>query len=115
MIKSSKRSLPLILSLLLSSVVLVACNDSASVSDKAVSPDSTQTETTLTDNTTNEQKTTTGDIVGGDVDQHGCQSSAGYSWCAKTNQCERPWELAKKQSFDNTEEAFTAFCAGTEK
>lgn len=30
--------------------------------------------------------------VGGDKDAHGCIPSAGYSWCAKTSKCIRPWE-----------------------
>jgi len=49
-------------------------------------------------------------IPGADRDSHGCIGSAGYSWCAKTNQCERPWELAEKKSFDNTKESFENFC-----
>lgn len=49
-------------------------------------------------------------IVGGDADEHGCRASAGYIWCEKTGQCERPWELAQSQGFENTREAFTAFC-----
>ena len=40
--------------------------------------------------------------VGSDTDAHGCKGSAGYSWCAKTESCERPWELAKQQGFENT-------------
>ncbi|WP_066059538.1 hypothetical protein [Halioglobus sp. HI00S01] len=48
--------------------------------------------------------------VGSDVDEHGCKASAGYSWCAKTQQCERPWELAKQQGFENSEAAYKAFC-----
>ena len=48
--------------------------------------------------------------VGGDRDAHGCIGSAGFKWCAKTNQCERPWELAEKEGFANTKEAFDAFC-----
>ncbi|MGF1689350.1 serine protease [Photobacterium japonica] len=48
--------------------------------------------------------------VGADTDAHGCKGSAGYQWCAKTNQCERPWELAKKENFENSEAAFSAFC-----
>ena len=47
---------------------------------------------------------------GSDRDAHGCIGSAGYSWCAKTNQCERPWELARKYNFENTQEAFDKFC-----
>ena len=48
--------------------------------------------------------------IGGDKDAHGCIGSAGYRWCAKTNQCERPWELAKAKHFEKTPEAFDAFC-----
>lgn len=50
--------------------------------------------------------------VGDDADAHGCRASAGYSWCAKTKQCERPWELAKANGFANTSEAFEQFCKG---
>ena len=49
-------------------------------------------------------------ITGSDRDVHGCISSAGYAWCARTKQCERPWELAKKQSFAKTQEAFDKYC-----
>ena len=49
-------------------------------------------------------------LIGADKDTHGCKSSAGFSWCAKTNQCERPWELAKKEKFENKAEAFKSFC-----
>lgn len=48
--------------------------------------------------------------VGADRDAHGCIGSAGYQWCARTNRCERPWELAKKQGFENTPEGFTDHC-----
>lgn len=48
--------------------------------------------------------------VGGDRDAHGCVGSAGYLWCAHTSQCERPWELAKKEGFTSSEEAFAKFC-----
>ena len=50
-------------------------------------------------------------MVGADEDEHGCKGSAGYSWCAKTSQCERPWELAEQQGFENTEEAFQGYCS----
>ena len=49
-------------------------------------------------------------LVGNDQDKHGCKSSAGYAWCTNTNQCERPWLLAKAQNFTNEPAAFTAFC-----
>ncbi len=51
-----------------------------------------------------------GKLLGGGHDAHGCNGSAGYSWCEKTQSCERPWELAKKKDFPNTPEAFNAFC-----
>eukprot|EP00483_Globobulimina_turgida_P001138 UN01140 len=36
--------------------------------------------------------TTTQTVIGGDRDEYGCISSAGYSWCADKNKCLRPWE-----------------------
>ena len=51
-----------------------------------------------------------GKLLGGGHDAHGCIGSAGYSWCEKTQSCERPWELAGKRDFPNTPEAFNAFC-----
>jgi len=50
-------------------------------------------------------------VVGSDRDEHGCISSAGYRWCERTGQCERPWELAKKAGFENLPEEFVAHCA----
>ena len=52
--------------------------------------------------------------LGSDVDEHGCKASAGYQWCGKTQQCERPWELAKKHDFENSQSQFTTFCAKAE-
>lgn len=48
--------------------------------------------------------------AGGDADIHGCRASAGYSWCPRTKQCERPWELARARSFKNSVSAFRRFC-----
>jgi hypothetical protein len=48
--------------------------------------------------------------VGSDRDAHGCIPSAGYRWCAATNQCERPWELAEEKGFEPTAEAFEQYC-----
>jgi len=48
--------------------------------------------------------------AGADKDAHGCIGSAGYQWCAKTNTCERPWELAKEKNFEKNAEAFNNFC-----
>jgi hypothetical protein len=53
-----------------------------------------------------------GNLLGSDRDIHGCIASAGYSWCGRSNQCERPWELAKKEGFDNNREQFEAHCKG---
>jgi hypothetical protein len=52
---------------------------------------------------------------GSDRDAHGCIPSAGYSWCAHPNKCERPWELAKANGFANTREAFDKFCGVSAK
>jgi len=49
-------------------------------------------------------------LTGADRDAHGCIGSAGFSWCASTNQCERPWELAKKNGFEKSQKAFDTFC-----
>jgi len=49
-------------------------------------------------------------LIGGDKDAHGCIGTAGFKWCAKTNKCERPWELAKKEKFEKSAEAFNSFC-----
>lgn len=51
-------------------------------------------------------------VTGADRDEHGCIVSAGYSWCESTNQCERPWELAEREGFDNTEEEYAEYCKG---
>ena len=51
-------------------------------------------------------------VVGGDADDHGCRASAGYVWCHRTDQCERPWELAQSERFENTGEAFREHCEG---
>lgn len=50
-------------------------------------------------------------MVGGDRDAQGCKPSAGYSWCARTARCERPWELAARESLAAGPEAFAAYCA----
>lgn len=52
-------------------------------------------------------------LPGADRDAHGCIGSAGYTWCARTQRCERPWELAAAQKFANTSQAFDRFCAAT--
>lgn len=54
--------------------------------------------------------TTPAQMVGGDTDAQGCIPSAGYTWCEKTKQCERPWELAEQKGFENRNKQFTAFC-----
>lgn len=54
-------------------------------------------------------------MPGSDRDEHGCIPSAGYTWCPRTNQCERPWELAEAEGFENTAEAFDAYCEVSEE
>ncbi|MCK5819324.1 MAG: hypothetical protein KAH18_08730 [Psychromonas sp.] len=65
-----------------------------------------------TNGVTDQDKSTRHDkkLIGGDKDEHGCYRSAGYAWCHSTNQCERPWILAKKVGFDNSEVAFKQYC-----
>ncbi len=50
-------------------------------------------------------------MPGSDRDAHGCIPSAGYAWCARTQRCERPWELAREHDLENRAEAFDAFCS----
>ena len=49
-------------------------------------------------------------LPGSDRDAHGCIGSAGYSWCARTAQCERPWELASQQGFELSADGYAAWC-----
>jgi len=49
-------------------------------------------------------------MVGNDSDSHGYKSSASYQWCSSTKQCERPWQLAKKEGFNNDKASFDSFC-----
>ena len=49
-------------------------------------------------------------MPGSDRDSHGCIPSAGYSWCEATQQCERPWELAKQKGFANSAQGYDQFC-----
>ena len=30
-------------------------------------------------------------LLGGDLDEHGCKASAGYMWCEAHQRCLRPW------------------------
>jgi predicted amidohydrolase YtcJ len=48
--------------------------------------------------------------VGSDRDVHGCIASAGYSWCAKTGQCERPWELQVSEKLSKDSSSFDNYC-----
>ena len=48
--------------------------------------------------------------IGGDRDAHGCLPAAGYVWCARVQQCVRPWELAKEKGFDNSAGGYDAWC-----
>ncbi len=53
----------------------------------------------------------TAGVPGADRDARGCIGSAGYRWCERTQQCERPWELAKAKGLENTPEVITVYCA----
>lgn len=71
-------------------IVLVACLSGCSFSDGVTSDD---------DN-----------LLGSDREIHGCIGSAGYAWCDRSSQCERPWELAESEGFENNSEQFDAYC-----
>ena len=53
---------------------------------------------------------------GSDRDSNGCIPSAGSLWCAKTNSCQSPLALAKKEGFigaagiSETRKAFEVYC-----
>jgi len=49
-------------------------------------------------------------LPGSDRDRYGCIGSAGYSWCERTKQCERPWELAEQEGLENSREGFQKYC-----
>ena len=50
------------------------------------------------------------DFVGANKDAKGCLTSGGYQYCSTTKRCERPWELAAHEGFENNEQAFESFC-----
>ncbi len=49
-------------------------------------------------------------MPGSDQDAHGCKASAGYTWCARSSRCERPWELAASKDLENSPQAFKDWC-----
>lgn len=49
--------------------------------------------------------------IGGSRDAHNCLTSAGYSWCERTRKCERAWELARQEGFDNSAAGYQAWCS----
>ena len=49
-------------------------------------------------------------MPGSDQDAHGCKASAGYTWCARSARCERPWELAASKNLENSPQAFKDWC-----
>jgi len=46
-------------------------------------------------------------------DAQGCIPSAGYSWCARTQSCERPQELTAAKGLKNDRETFDRYCRTT--
>lgn len=49
-------------------------------------------------------------LQGAGRDAYGCVISAGYSWCLRTQKCERPWDLAAAIGFAKSQEAFQKYC-----
>lgn len=48
-------------------------------------------------------------IIGDDLDEHGCKASAGLSWSQLKNSCVRIWEVGSSFSSINTNETSTAY------
>jgi len=55
------------------------------------------------------------ELAAANMDAHGCNRTAGVTWCSNTNQCENPWELSREEEFQATPEAFNKFCQNTVK
>jgi hypothetical protein len=43
-------------------------------------------------NQANNESNSSGNVIGGEKDEHGCIIPAGYSWCESLQECIRPWE-----------------------
>lgn len=54
--------------------------------------------TSVTEGACEDTPTSTGVLVGGDRDIHGCIASAGYTWSTVSQSCVRPWEVSTKKS-----------------
>lgn len=52
-------------------------------------------------------------VIGGYNGEYSCNQSAGYLWCEKTQECERPWELAAEVDFANTQANFENYCGSS--
>ena len=51
--------------------------------------------------------------IGGQVDEHNCFASAGYTWCQAESKCVRPWELAKEKKMSlTTMSDILSYCSG---
>jgi hypothetical protein len=48
-------------------------------------------------------------IVGGDSDEHGCITSAGYSWSIIKNECVRVFEIGTRLNPENKQNTSSAF------
>ena len=58
-----------------------------------------------------DEESRSANLAGGDRDAHGCIGSAGYHWCAKLDQCVRPWELEQGEAAaEISPEEFAAYC-----
>lgn len=54
-------------------------------------------------------------LIGGQKDQYGCLSAAGYSWCPSTSKCQRMWEeycLEYKEQYRGNQTATTTETKG---
>ena len=46
-------------------------------------------------------------IPGGDIDNHNCITSAGYTWCESSNDCIRQWETPCEDNFIDCNDCLT--------
>ena len=95
-----------IIVLLALSLVFTACSNKPATKEENVKNDST--------NTTAIPDTSKKDMPGSDKDEHGCISSAGYTWSELRNDCIRIFEVGTKLNptdaiADKTTAAFVVF------
>jgi hypothetical protein len=54
-------------------------------------------------------------LPGSNYDAHGCVPADGYTWCQRTQRCERPWRLAQREWFDMNKQAYEGYCGNAQQ